>query len=509
MKIQRNISSAFIFISAFIAVVYSAAHFSEDEVMNQIREDLLLAKLFNRMQAREQGMDRSILLPPYSSPLFNPFLSGRGNTGKASQQKKPSTAMLPKVRGFLNMDRAKGSTFVSPREARLQEKALPQFFSRLLDPIQDARAMKYQHASKQHKESTATNRVKMATTVEGRVQDYIRTLSQTKINEQAQKLIANLFSCSIGSLPDFVESLKGSKIFGIPTSRILEGFKQLTERSSSGLSFYQNFVNFVFSILNPKSLVAKEQVFNFDLLRDIFKGAFPRFADVPHQKGENETFRNILNIASTFVIVSTRKLTAEEETRFNNSINFFVERYGFKQIDRMEKSEEEKTAMKKALRGAVNTVVAAIFKIRNGKRLNSDNRTSLLRSIITVLVSLNNRVSDTPLLQFIDQFLARNPTNQELSTKSQCLLVLFFRKALEFVVGVLKSDRKSVEEVGPASCAVDFMADGFRVILEYIPVQISNVGGCEDFAMIGYRGVAQEVKRLRMSTLFDSLGINN
>ena len=455
MKVQRNISSALILIFAFVAVAYSATYFDKDEY-------LLLVKLFNRMQAREQGMTRSASLPSYSSPPYSPFLPGR----KASQQRKPST----------------GSTFISPREAWLQAKAPQLFLSRLLDSVQDAKTMKYRHGSKQYR----SYKVEMATTVEGRVQDYIKTLNQTKINEQAQKLVYDLFTCSIESLPDFVESLKGKKIFGIPTSHLLEGFKKLRDRSTSGLDFYQGFINFVFPFINPQSLVAKEQFFNFNKLRDIVKDVFPEFATVPQQENESDLFRNVLNVASTFVLMITRKLTAKEETRFNNSIDYFIERYGFKQIDSMDKSEEDKIAMKKALRGAVNTVIGAIFKMRNGERLNSDNRSSLLRSIIIVLASLNNGLSDTPLLQFIDQFLARNPTNKELSTKSQCLLVLFIRKSLDYVLHVLQSDRKSVEEWGPALCAVDLTIDGYRMILDYIPMKVSNAGGCEDFAAIGY-----------------------
>ena len=461
MKVQRNISSAFIFIFAFIAVAYSAAYSDEDELMNQFREDFLLVKLFNRMQAREQGMTT---LPLYSSPPFNPFLPG-----KASQQRKPST----------------GSMFVSPRVAWLQEKALQQFFSRLL--VEDAKAMKNRLASKLNKE----NRVITATSAEGRVQDYIKTLNQTKLNEQAQRLIGRVFDCSIGSLPDFVESLKENRIFGSPINRLIEGYKKLRDKSSNGINFFKTFVRLVPHILDPNGLVAKEQLINFTLLRDLFKDGFKSFVDIPKQTGENETFRNLLNIASGFV--SSKNLTPKGKTRFNRSINFFVERYGFKQIDGMDKSEEEKTAMKKALSGAVNTVVAAIFKMWNGEKPNPDNRISLLRSLITILVSLNNGSDDTPLFHYIDTFLARNPTKEELSIKSQCLLVIFLRKSLEYVLHLLRSDRMSVDNAGPATCAVDIMAEGLSILLEYIPTQVSNAGGCEDFAVIGYRakGVAQ------------------
>ena len=80
-----NISSTFIVVAAFIAVAYSAPLFSEDEIMNHIREDLLLAKLSNFMEARELG---SVPQSLYGSPLlFNPFLSG---TGKVNQQMEPS-----------------------------------------------------------------------------------------------------------------------------------------------------------------------------------------------------------------------------------------------------------------------------------------------------------------------------------------------------------------------------------------------------------------------------------
>lgn len=463
MKVLRNISSALIFISAFIAVVHSAAHFSEDEVLNQIREDLLLAKLFNRMEAREQGMTRSVPLSPYSSPLFSPFLPGRSIAGKAVWQKKPST----------------GSTYVAPREARLQEKALQQFFLR---PIQDARAAKYRHPS------NIINRIIMATAVEVRVQDYIKDLNQT---EYAQKLITGVLTCALKGLPDFTESLKGTKIFGKPASRLLKGYKRLLEMRLSGhdLSFLEGFIPLVTYVLHPDELDAKV-MFNFEKLRKLYQGGFKSFARIPEQKGENDTFRNLLNTIS--ILVSSGKLTTENKSRFNTSINFIVERYGFKQIDALEKSEEDKDAMKKALRSAASAVVAAFFKIRNGESLNSGNRISLLRSVITVLVSLNN-VSDTPLLQFIDQFLARNPTSEELSIKSQCLILLFLRKSVDYYLNIIIEEKETAEGTGPVQCAVNSMIDVFRIFLKYIPTQVSNVvRGCEDFAAIGYRGVAQE-----------------
>ena len=476
MKVQRNISSAFIFISAFVAVAYSAAYFSEDELMNQIREDLLLAKLFNRMQAREQGMtrSRSVSLPPYSSPPFNPFLPGRSNTGKVSQQREPST----------------GSIFVSPREAWLQEKALKQFFSKkLVDPNKDWRA------SKLHK------RVKMATTVEGRIQDYIKILNKTKVNEQAQKLMDDFFTCSIKSLPDFIESsfLKGTRIFGIPTSRLLAGYKTLIGRSSNGLNFFKAFVNLVSYVLDQDELVAKEQVFNFTLfrkLRNISEGGFKSFVDIPIQKGENETFRNFLNIASGFL--SSRNLTAEGKIRFKRSISYFVERFLFKQIDSMDMSERDKTAMKKIVKGAVNIVVAAIFRMWNNEGQNLDNRTSelhsvitILSSIITVIESLNNESDDTPILEFAISFLARNPTKEELTNTSYCLILAFLRKSLDYVVFILERDQHQAKGAGPMECGITFMIDGFHLFLDYIPTRVSNVEGCEDFAAIGYRGMAQ------------------
>ena len=469
MKVQRNISSAFIFISAFIAVAYSAAYFSEDELMDQIHEDL---KLFNRMQAREQGMAMSASLLPYSSPPFNPFLPGRSNTRKVSQQRTISI----------------GSTFVSPRKAWLQEKTLQQLFSRLLaDPIKDARAMKYWHASKLHK------KVKMETTVEGRIQDYIKTLNKTEMKEKAQELIDKLFTCSINKLPDLIESLKGTLDFGKPISRLLDGYKTLTDKSSSGgLYFFKKFISLVSYVLNPDDLVAEEQVFDKELfkeLRRLFKDGFESFAEIPKQRG-NEIFRNLLNIASGFM--SSENLTTEGRARFNKSINFFVEKYFFKQIDGMDKSKEDKIAMKKALRSAVNTVIAAIFKMWNGESPNPDNRTSLLRSIITVLVSLNHGSIDTPLLHYIDKFLARNPTNEELSTKSQCLLLVFLRKSLEYVLYILEREQCKAKETGAVECAVDLMIGGYRMFLEYIPTRVSNVEGCEDFAAIGYKGVAQD-----------------
>ena len=463
MNVQTNVFLGLAFIAAVITNAYPSPLLSEgDEEKSQI---LFLAKLSNLIKARKQEMVRSA---PHSSSssslLFNPFYP----RGKTDQQK--ATNKLLKVREFLEMDRAKeDSMFVSPK---LQEKALQQFFSRIMD----TRARKGRH-SNHKKYAKKKGEMAAAAAGEGRLQNY------NKHDENAKKFLDGFFSCITKRLPDFLQSLKGTKIFGLPASTILNIFSGFTDKS--GIKLYQGFINSLLHFIGGSTgkMSAKEQVFDFDLLWTIFKDVLTSFADSPRQEGESDDLmRHLLNVVS--IVVNP---TFGNATRFKDSINYVLENLIFHRIDNMEISEEEKNRRKDALRFAVNNVVDAIIvKEINHGELNPNNRNTLLRSIMTVLAYLNSVFSNRSLIQFVDQFLAENPTDEELVTKSQCLLVIFYHQVLEYVMNVFKMKLGDRNKTGLLFCTANLMQDAFNLLLEDIPKKVSNIGECEDFAMVGY-----------------------
>ncbi len=452
-----NVFLGLTFIAAVITNAYATPLLREGDEENS---QLFLAKLSNLIKARKREMVRSAPHFSSSSSLpFNPFYP----RGKTDQQK--ATDMLLKVRKFLEMGRRakEDSTFVS---TKLQEKALQQFFSRIMD----TRAGKGHHSN--HKKCDTKKR-EIAAAGE---QDYIKFQSLNRTN--AEKLITDLFSCTTKRLPDYLQSLKGTKIFGLPASTILKIFSGLTGKSD--VKFYQGLINSLLSFFGGSKMPAKEQVSDdFPLLSTIFEDLLERLTNSPRRDGESDDLRHLLNVINV-VVNPTR-----DNTRIKNSINYFLNKIFFKRIDKMEISEDEKNRRKDALKFAVNNVVDAII----GEKPNSDNLTTLLRSVVTVLASLNSAVSNRSLLLFVGHFLAENPTEQELRTKSRCLLAIFYRQVLEYVMNVIKVGRKRQEfqnEVGPLDCTVTLMQDVFRLFLEQVPKKVSNICDCEDFAMVGY-----------------------
>ena len=129
----------------------------------------------------------------------------------------------------------------------------------------------------------------------------------------------------------------------------------------------------------------------------------------------------------------------------------------------------------------INVVDSIIVKSINHGELNPNNRNTLLRSIMTVLAYLNSVFSNRSLIQFVDQFLAENPTNEGLQTKSLCLLLISFRQGLEYYITKVFQG-----ELGPQHCIATSVQDGLRFIIERLPKKVSNIGGCEDFAKVGY-----------------------
>ncbi len=452
-----NVFLCLTFIAAVFAIAYATPLFSEgDEETNQI---LFLAKLSSLIEARKQEMVRSA--PHFassSSLLFNTFYP----RGKTDQQKV--TDMLLKMREFLEMDRAKeNSMFVS---TKLQEA------TRIRNPvITGASRDRY---SNHRKYATKKGEIEAA--------EYKATqgIDQTA---EANKLLEGLLSCIGNGLPNFLQSLKETKIFGLPASSAIKIFSGLTGKS--GFELYRSFINYLIKLIGVNRMSAKEQVFNFDLLRDIATNVYNHFANSSRQNGESDDVRYLLNFISALL-----NPTSGNATQFIDSINYFLEKFIFKQIDNMEISEEDKNQKKNALRSAVNNVVNAIIVNVNGGKQNPNNRNTLLKNVLTVLASLNSVVSNRSLLQFVDQFLAENPTNEELETKSQCLLLIFLRQSFGYLVNFFKMEREAQihrNEVGPLVCAATFMQDAFHLLFEQIPIKVSNFGGCEDFAMAGYK----------------------
>ena len=115
-------------------------------------------------------------------------------------------------------------------------------------------------------------------------------------------------------------------------------------------------------------------------------------------------------------------------------------------------------------------------------------RNHLLSSALTLLVSYNSS-----LFRQVEQYLSRNRTDEELKTKSQCLLLFVLRKALESMVNTFDAADLTFNEHGPAKCGINTVRDGFRIMLDnYIPEDLSNVGSCKDFDMIaGFQRAAQ------------------
>ena len=157
---------------------------------------------------------------------------------------------------------------------------------------------------------------------------------------------------------------------------------------------------------------------------------------------------------------------------------------------------------KKAIKDVVNNILPALFKIINGEDLNmsQDDRNHLLKSVVTVLARFNGLITNSSsLFYLINQFLSKNPSN--LETKSQCLIALTLRKVLEGVLKIFDSEELGTSELGLMKCGVDFLKDGFRLVLAYVPKDLNKVGGCEGFGMnVGFQEAAQRKMVMKTNT---------
>ena len=307
-----------------------------------------------------------------------------------------------------------------------------------------------------------------------RVQDYIKTRNVTWENEQSNQLMRNLFTCLVnGTLYNYGESLKKDKIFGIISKDfILKRFQRLIDKTDF-ISFYEDFLNLVKSVLgnNSGGLVSEAQAFDFSLLRKIMHDAWKNFADDAPDDAKGFMLKQILNVIKMFM--HRGKFSAEEKTSFNSSINFLLDYL----IDNTKGSEEDKIAKKKAIKAAINIALPAMFKVISGEKLtmSPEDRNHLLRSILTILASY-----DSSLYRQVEQYLSRNPTNKELETQSQCLMLFVLRKTFEYVMDTYDAADLSSNEYGPIKCGINGIKDGFRMMLAYIPEDLTDIG-CEGF----------------------------
>ena len=457
---------AFSLFIVIFAAAYSAP-FSHEDVINQllsIREDLLASK-----HTSQQGMDSTLPWPshPYASPFY-------GNERKFNRDVIPNR---------------REAALVSHTEERNQ------LFSKILGLVLDYIQIRNELMPGPSIAKDSYNRrddgwttAKMSDD-RSRVQDYIKTRNKTWENEQANQLIRNSFMCLTNNTLNYVESLKKGKIFGILHKPILESIQKLIGRTDF-MSYYKTFLDIVNSVIHGHSLVGIEQI-NFDLLKNIMRDMFREYADAA-PKGP---LKNMLNIVKV-LLHRDGKLNAEDRASFISSINFFLDEYFLKKIEGNEK--------KKAVKDAVDNILPALLRIINGEDLNmsQDDRNHLLKSVVTVLASFNGLATNNiSLFYLVNQFLSKNPSNKELQTKSQCLLVFALRKALEGLLKIFDSEKMETIELRLMKCGVDSMKDGFRFVLAYIPKDLNNVGGCEGFDMnVGFQGAAHRKMVMKTNT---------
>ncbi len=501
-----NNFSALLFLSVIFTGVYSAPLSSEEEVINQLlafREDLLADKLLNYNEANQQGMasTSSYSLPPYSLSLHG--------KGKTSQQREFSEDMLLMVRDLLRMEKARLSTY---NDADLQEIRFQQMFSKILGQTLKAqnglwprtKSRKDSYTSRGHVPTNA-GKTKMASTAESSLQSQNPT--------QGSRIMDNFFTCLVNNTLNHAESLKRSKQFGTLTSYLLDALQKLGAENDLK-PYFKTFIDLVFS--RPKSvsekLVVREQQINWHFCSNIVKDTFKKYAVEAPIEDNNEPFRQFLNLIRIVLNGSKKNtkfldlgnLNPEDESSLNSTINFFLNRYVFKLIDGMEVSEEVKDVMKKKIKDAVKIVLPALF---NRETSSPENRNRFLRSLITLLSSINIGImNDSSLFNFVEDFLANNPTNEELNTKVQCLVVFFMRKGLEKALNIFIRDQDSIDEFNIMQCGLNSLKEGFQIILSQFPEQLSDAGGCEGFDMkTGSWAATQQKKGKQPDARFNAL----
>ena len=469
---------AFSLFIVIFAAAYSAP-FSHEDVINQllsIREDLLASK-----HTSQQGMDSTLPLPSHPSPPYgSPFY------GNDQYERKFNRDVIPKQRE---------AALVSHTEERNQ------LFSKILGLVSDYIHLRNElmpgpsipkDSHNRRGDGWTTAKMSEANKLplgedRSRVQDYIKTRNETWENEQANQLIRNLFMCLTNSTLNYVESLKKGKIFGIVHETILKSIQKLIGKTDF-TSYYKTFLDIVNSVIHGDSLVGKEQALDFDFFKKIMRDMFREYADAA-PKGSLENMLNILKV----VLHRDGKLSAEDRASFINAINYFID-------EKIEGNEK-----KKAIKDAVNNILPALFKIINGEDLNmsQDDRNHLLKSVVTMLASFNGGLAtnNSRLFYLINQFLSKNPSNEDLHTKSQCLIAFTLRRVLESLLKIFDSEELGTSELGLMKCGIEGVKGGFRFLLAYVPKDLNNVGGCEGFDMnVGFQGAAQRKMVMKINT---------
>lgn len=124
-----------------------------------------------------------------------------------------------------------------------------------------------------------------------------------------------------------------------------------------------------------------------------------------------------------------------------------------------------------------------------------------------MLASFNiGALNNSSLFYSLEHFLSKDPTNEELTAKSQCLLVFFICKGLELVLKTITNEEDSLPEYDPMYCAMHGAKEAFHIFLSYFPEKLNTVGGCEGFDWVGAQ--EKKVSHLNQRFSFDFWGIN-
>lgn len=415
---MKKLSAFFVF-TVILAVAYSAP-LSSENAMNHlllIRENLLAA------EANQQEMMNTLPWPPHLSlPSYISFPYSEEKTSEYDDDED----MLLKVRDSLNVGRAR-YLFSKILEKILQDE--PWLWAKSIKTFHTSDGEDYVITRQSEK-----NGAKISSMADGGREIRVQAKQKEQKNEA---LFTRLLACLVNRTQDLAESLKKFKIFGIPHNRALEAFQNLLLGKNTFSSYFKTFLSI---FLKPESFHASEELGKEQVMNDVFTWEFFKhlYIDVfeaiykfaKPKPGEDEGLyrflRNFLNIVRLSLLNSMKKLNAEDKTSYDNSINYFLDNYFFKQIDRMDENDAVKNAMKKAIKDALYNLIPVFFQLDSKKRVFSpEERNTLLRSFITVLASFNFKATDNnPLLLYVHQFLSRNPDNEELSIKLQLLFIL-------------------------------------------------------------------------------------
>ena len=463
-------------LTVIFAVVHSAPYTSED-VVNQLLSDLLAAK--HSREASHQGI-RNVLPWPFHS-FSLPYGSSRDSN--AQHEIKFNKDIFLMLNDILSTDRARSSML----NKQVKGKFLS-LFSKILGEISDMQDELRSNVNSRRDRSSKIKGSRMSDISLAKSESTTDNMSNETIKiptfeKETYMLIENYFTCLVKhALPGYSEVLKKLMNFGNQNNSILKGLQELLTKTDFK-SYYKTLLGLLSSILPHSESVSREivqieQAIDYwDLLNSITRNMIKKYAEY-FKDDEGHTigiFGNSFNMVR--LLMQQGKLNAEDKASFNSSIHFFLN-YIFKLIDDMEFNQEVKNALKWGLKHAIDTGLPAFLKEKNGEKLShEEHRNTLLKSYVTAFAVLNVVLTkNSSLFNIVEEFLSKHPTNEELSTKAQCLLSYLLRNTLEFLINF-----ESKDEIPPIQCGIDGIKEGFRMMLPYFPKDLNTVGGCEGF----------------------------